>query len=204
MSDLVEKLAREVYRVAGRSDARPTSPVDLARRILGEDAVIVARQLSSEGYLVPIAGRWRIVVRQGLTRRRLAHVVGHELGHWICRIEGVPDDEERCDAIGAAIVAPAPAFASVLARRPPRLRDLAWLFSTSESLVALRVAEVTGAPLALITPDRVRVRGRYDWPPESGLRELARSEGGGGLRAVRLRDDPRRVVLTPASCPLAL
>src|SRR5690606_3913871 len=114
------------------------------------------------------------------------------------------DDEERCDAIGAAIVAPAPAVASVLARRPPRLRDLAWLFSTSESLVALRYAEVTRKPLALVTPERVRPRGHHDWPPENELRKLARSGGGDGWRAVRLRDDPRRVALTPTSCPLAL
>ena len=199
MADVAEKLAREVYRAAGRPDTKPADPVELARRILGEDAVIVARQLSSEGYLVPIAGRWRIVVRRGLTRRRLAHVVGHELGHWVCQQAGVVDDEDRCDAIGAAIVAPAPAFRSVLARRPPRLRDLAWAFSTSESLVALRYAEVTGEALALVTPDRVRLRGGYDWPPENELRELARSGGRGELRAVRLRDDPRRVVLTTAS-----
>lgn len=203
MPDLVERLARQVYQLAGVAEDRAVCPVELARRILGEDAVIIARQLSSEGYLLPIAGRWRIVVRAGLSKRRLAHVVGHELGHWICRAEGVPDDEEQCDAIGAAIVAPAPAFASALARRPAKLRDLAWLFSTSESLVALRYAEVTRKPLALVTPERVRLRGHHDWPPENELRALARSGGGEGLRAVRLRDDPRRIVLAPTSSAIA-
>lgn len=202
MPDLVEKLARQVYRLAGVDEGRAAPPVDLARRILGEDAVIVARQLSSEGYLVPIAGRWRIVVRRGLTRRRLAHVVGHELGHWVCQQAGVVDDEDLCDAIGAAIVAPRPAFASGLARRLT-LRELAWLFATSESLVALRYAEVTGEPLALVTPERVRLRGHHDWPPENELRKLAQSGGGRGLRAVRLRDDPRRVVLAPTSSAIA-
>lgn len=204
MSDLVETLARQVYLLAGAAEDRAACPIELARRILGSDGVIVgASELSSEGYLLPVGGQWRIVVRRGLTRRRLAHVVGHELGHWICRCEGVPDDEPVCDAIGAAIVAPARAYVAALSRRPPRLRGLAWLFSTSESLVALRYAEVTGEPLALVTPERVRVRGAYDWPPESKLRALAQSGGGEGLRATRLLDDPRRVVLAPTSSGLA-
>lgn len=203
MSELVEKLASEVYLAAGASAQRPEQPVDLATRILGSKGLAFVPRLASEGYFLPTVGRGLIVVRRGLTRRRLAHVIGHELGHWICQREGVEDREDLCDAIGAAIIAPRASFLARLRRIGPRMRELAWAYQTTQSLAALRYAEVTGTPLALVTPGLVRTRGECDWPPESDLRELARSGGGGDLRAVRLRDDPRRVLLAPMACEIA-
>lgn len=196
MQKNVEALARHVYRLAGYSENWRAWPPELATRVLGDDSIVYAPQLHAEGILTFFDGGWRILVRPSLTKRRLAHVVGHELGHWICRKEGVVDDEALCDAIGAAIIAPRTAYLAKLHRAGPRLRELAWAFDTTESLAALRYAEVTGAPLALITPDSVRVRGHAsDWPPENEIRQLARS-GGGGLWRLQLRDDPRRIVLT--------
>jgi len=197
---MADVLASEVYRLAQRDDDRAVYPLELATRALGATAIRYEPRLEVPGMLAPVRGKWRLYLRSGLTRRRLAHVVGHELGHWVCQREGVEDTEDLCDAIGAAIVAPRRAYLNVVARRGACLRNLAWYFATSETLVALRYAETTGIPLALITPRDVRLRGKYDWPPENELRALAQSGGGDGLRAVRLRDDPRRIALT--SCAL--
>lgn len=196
MQQIAESLARAVYQLAHLDECKPARPLDLAHRVLGKASIRYDARLGVPGMIVPIRGKWRLFLRPDLTQRRLAHVVGHELGHWICQREGLDDPEDLCDAIGAAIVAPRPSFLARLAKAGPRLRRLAWAYETSESLVALRYAEVTAAPLALVTPEAMRVRGEYDWPPERELRELARSGGGSGLRAVRLLDDPRRIALT--------
>jgi hypothetical protein len=69
----------------------------------------------------------------------------------------------------------------------------------SGTLAALRVGEAVGAPVAVIAPGRIHVRGpeEFVWPSEAELRRLARA-GADGLVRVRLADDPRRVVLVVA------
>lgn len=200
MRSAIEAMARAVYRLAGQTGDRPIWSPKLAVRLLGDGALAYSPVPDADGMLVPLpGGKTQIFVRPNLTRERLAHVVGHELGHWICRREGVEDREDLCDAIGAAIVAPRAAYLAALSHHGARLHALAETFATTESLVALRYGEVTGAPTALITRESVRTCGEYPWPPENELRQLARS-GGDRLRRLRLRDDPHRVVLTNCAC----
>jgi hypothetical protein len=73
---------------------------------------------------------------------------------------------------------------------------IAQWFVTTETCAALRFGEVTGEPLALISPRAVVVRGdEWVWPDERELRAIARRRVAPGIRKTRLRDDPRRLVL---------
>lgn len=67
---------------------------------------------------------------------------------------------------------------------------LAKWFVTSESCVALRFGEVTGCPLALLTPQRVRVRGdEFVWPLDIRNSRIST------MRRIALKDERRRVVV---------
>lgn len=81
-----------------------------------------------------------------------------------------------------------------LGEHPDEWELLAELFGTDSTAVVLRAAELTGRPLAVVTPSRVYARGRAEWPDEQTLRAWARN-GAPGLRRAVLRDDRRRVVL---------
>ena len=106
------------------------------------------------------------------------------------------DEEAAADYLGAALVAPRRAFASALRALGDDLAELAAVFRSTETAAALRVGEVTGRPLAVVAPHRVRVRGpeSWAWPDESTLRAWAR-RGRVGVRRCRLRDDDRRMML---------
>jgi len=107
------------------------------------------------------------------------------------------DEEDLADRIGAALCAPRPAFTRALAIVGDRnLRRLSRVFVFSRGAAALRVAECTGSPVALLGPDKIRVRGRpWSWPSnDQGFRIL--SAGGPGVRAARV--ERGRVVLRPA------
>lgn len=65
--------------------------------------------------------------------------------------------------------------------------------------MALRIGEVTGEPIALVSRKAVRVRGdEWGWPSEEEIRRLSRGDLPPELRAVRLTDDPKRVFLFTA------
>ena len=94
------------------------------------------------------------------------------------------------------MIAPRRRFLGVRGRVGEAPSRLARALETTESLAVLRLGEVTGEPIALVTPARVRLRGTaYSWPSEPELRALASAPRVAGIRKVRLTDDPRRVVI---------
>src|SRR5690606_2686750 len=99
---------------------------------------------------------WRIVVSARLKCWRRDFVILHELAHWAL---GPSASEDACDALAAALLVPRRVFLQSLIDVGPQLSDLADHLEVSESFVALRFAEVTGSPVALISPSRIRVRG---------------------------------------------
>lgn len=145
-----------------------------------------------------VHGTWRIFVRRGLATDRLAHVVGHELGHIVLGATGETGDElERlCDAIGAAIVAPRPAFRAAIRDEDGDVHRLAERYRITPSCSTMRIGECTGEPVALVTPGLVRVRGpeEFVWGDEGTLRRLART-GAPGLRRVQLVEGRGRTAL---------
>lgn len=81
--------------------------------------------------------------------------------------------------------------AAILLRRGPFLRALregepwhvlAERFGTTSTSVVLRSAELTGRPLAVVTPAHVYARGEARWPDEQTIRRWAR-HGAPGVRA---------------------
>lgn len=136
-----------------------------------------------------------IAIRRGLPFPIEEHTIGHELGHWILQREGLSplDVEGACDYIGAAIQAPRDLFARVAHLS---IRELARDFSITETSAALRVGEVTGRPVAVVAPERLRTRGEaFDWPPEESLRRSSRRAQLPGLAKTRIFDAARRFAL---------
>jgi hypothetical protein len=192
-----------LHALAGADDDEQLTSLGLAKRLLGPSSVLRVPNLQVQGCISTVDHHTVIIVRKGLDRAREQHVIGHELGHWILRREGVTVDDEdalesACDYVGAGIVIRRRPFARVL-RGGYTLPELAAHYRTSETLVALRQAEVTGQPRAVVAPHAVRVRGQLEfvWPEERTLRRWATGRAAPGVVKVRLKDDPRRVVLDP-------
>lgn len=196
----LEAEAESLYRMAGLDPDSPPGPAVLARRILGPASVRHAppQHLPGDGALARVRDSWRIYVRAGLTPERLGFAVAHELAeHHLARIGYRGSDiEERADRLGAAILAPRGAIRAALAHCGDDVRALAHAFVSTQSWAAMRTAEVTGAPTALVSPAKVRVRGQLEfvWGSEQDVRALA-TKPRPGIHRARLTDDRRRTVL---------
>lgn len=195
-----EGLAKWIYDAAGFDMADPPGPVRLAKALEIDVKTAPRRHLWGHGTKVRIQGRRVIYVAPKLAPEHHAFAVAHEIAEW--QLDGREDDETEglCDAVAAALIAPAPAFRWMLDDHGPDLITLAEGFSTTQSCVALRLGEVTGRPMALVSPRLVRVRGDdWGWPAEDEIRRLSRARSlPTELTAVRLTDDPRRVFLQAA------
>lgn len=197
----LEGIAEALYREAGCEPSAPESPVAIARKIIGVDAVEIVPPGTlrfTTAQLALVNGRWRIFVRRSDPHTMLFSVA-HELAHWALRREGYQgDDEERlADYLGACIIAPATAFSRAVRAAGDDMAELSEIFNTTQSLVALRWGERTSTPLALIRPGLVRVRSQLEfvWPEERVIRRWAQGTPPDGLAKTKLTDDPRRVLL---------
>jgi hypothetical protein len=178
-----ETLAEDLLR--GELD-EPPSVAALVRRELGEGAVQYASCVPGDAALVRVGEVWRIYVRRRLPRQRLAFALVHELAELRMHGQVREDIEQVANYAAAAVLVP-----RGVVRRARGYAELAQACRVSETLAALREAEVTMRPRAVLSPALVRVRGpeSYVWPSERQIRRLAR---------VRLSDDPRRYVLDPS------
>ena len=184
-----DAIATEVLERAGAAlDERPN--VAALVRALGL-SVHYGASLPGDAALVRVGDEWRIYLRRKLPRERVAFAVAHELVEWALRGYIGEDIETRANLGAAAILVPRRALARL---RGCTLHELAEAFKVSETLIALREAEVTGEPRAVVSPALVRVRGpeAWVWPSE---RELRR--GHPGMRRAALCCEARRFVLDP-------
>lgn len=198
--DGLEREAERLYRSAGHDPAAGATPLALITSLLGPSALRWAdgEWIRGGGALGQVRGEWRVYLSRSYPLRNLRFVALHELAHWA--MPGATEDD--CDALAACLLAPRAAFEraiaeTVMARLTARTcsRLGAW-FRCTHSFAAMRYAEVTAEPLALISADRVRVRGGWSSPAEPReIRELV-SASRPGLRKARLRDDCTRVVLS--------
>ena len=192
----IEGTAAAIIRQCGDETDPPTVP-EMVRRLVGR--VEPARGLRGHGALAKVNGEWRIYLRPGLPIEAKVFALAHELAEWWLRTQEQCQDgeaEHAADYLAACLVTPRRAFVASL-RSGLELSELAHRWTATETHVALREAEVTGRPRAVISPALVRVRGEgFVWPVEGEVRRWAR-RGGPGLRKVRLSDDPKRVVLDP-------
>lgn len=201
-ADPVADLAvREVYQRARCDPSDPPGAVQLAVALFGERCIrrAPARELPGRSALAWGSGEPVIHLRRDLTARQVNHAVAHELGEWLLHLwcyRG-PDAEELSGRIGAALCVPREAFVAAYRRVGERLPELSLAFTVSQSLMALRIAECTGHPTALITPRRVRTRGRsWPWPStEDAVRSLIGRADSIGLTRHPIRDARNRIFL---------
>lgn len=146
-----------------------------------------------------------IHLRRDLTPTQINHAVAHELGEWLLHMWGFhgPPAEDLSGRIGAALCVPRPAFHLAHSELGENVPALAQVFTVSESLMALRIAECLGHPTALITPRRVRTRGgEWCWPTsEHGWRSLVKRPDAFGVCRHPIRDARSRIVLRPNAPP---
>lgn len=186
----LDRLVEDLYARAHAGPWDVWRPSKLARALLGPTSLVLVPHLRELAQVSMVLGQSVIAVRSRLPAPIREWAIGHELGHWA----GLTDETE-CDYVGAAIQM----------RRRPFLnaqnsdRD-AWLthasrFCVTTTSAVLRAGETEGRPFVVVTPGRVYARGEAEWPAESTLRMWARRGGGPGVRAAKLPDDPKRVVL---------
>lgn len=195
----LEGIAAAMLREGGQESDEAPQLGRLATALLGPNSVEYTLACPGDGALVRVHGQWRIYVRHRLSIERRAFAVAHELVEWWLRTREnyLGEDVEHCANYGAAaILAPRRAFLIALRALGSDLTALADEFGITESHAALREAEVTRIPRALVSPALVRVRGdeSFVWPDEQTIRGWAR-RARPGIRKIRLKDDPRRVVL---------
>lgn len=201
LADL-EGEAEWIYRRGGFEPDEPARAIELATAVLGPGSVVSvhARSLPGDACLATVYGQRRIYLRRGLSPKRARWAIAHELGHHILGLDSSSrENEDACDALAACLLAPRRAFQSAL-RETTLFAELAEWFLVSESCAALRLGEVTGVPLALLTPKRVRVRGaEFAWPVEPELRGLVRKSRTPEVRVMRLGDAVGRVAVRGSS-----
>jgi len=196
----IEGLAVAFYERLGFDPSAPVDTFRLARKLLGPGAVERGTHLVGvAARLFTVAGERRIAVSRKLPYSYAAHAVGHELGHIVFDELGYREDdlEAACDLFGAAVMAPIPAVSAMLRAFGRDHVAIADEVCSTQTWAALRVAECLRIPRAIITPQRLYVRGpeAFEWGPEDELRRLARGRLRPGIARAKLTDDPRRVVI---------
>jgi hypothetical protein len=78
-----------------------------------------------------------------------------------------------------------------------RISTIARSFGSDETCAWLRLAEVTGELVAVITPRLIRTRGdgAEAWFGHAQLREIAGAARPRGIKKAKIHDDPTRTVL---------
>lgn len=194
----IERAALALLREAKLDPAKPVNVDLLVHRLLKTRLRVAPMRRGREGALVRVREEWRIYLDDALPRPRARWVAAHEVAHWALRRLGHGTATERdCDALGAALVAPAPLYTAIR-NRTEDVRAVATKIRTTQSLAALREGELLGRPVALVGSRRIVFRGAaWVWPEEDELRRVARC-GSAQIVRVRIDDEPDRIVLMAA------
>jgi hypothetical protein len=148
-----------------------------------------------------LAGRYVLRVHRCAPPDRARWLVGHELAEWWYRDRFFPgghvEREAWCDALGAALVAPRPAFLSAMRALEHRVHRLAEAFDVPRALALLRIGEVDRRAVIYVRPSGPIARGAaFGWPIGPGLvRAVGRPPP--GVHPVRL--DGHRMGLMAAA-----
>lgn len=187
--------ANQIMRDAGLFPEEPAHPRTVAAKLGVEVERVRHARLAfrREADLAWVNGSWKILIYEKMTAAREGWIVGHELGHWYLRTRGIycEQEEARCDAIGACLVAPKPAFLVAVGALGHRVHELADIFSTTQSLALLRLGETTGRPVLLFRKPSAIVRGEpFEWgdDPRKIPRSIAhpiKVDDGWGMMAER-------------------
>lgn len=192
--DDLDGVAERLLDDAGLERGGPVCVVSLVRRLLGPCALRFAPEgaLPGNGALVRVGAEWRIYIRKTAPDHVKRFVALHEVAHWAL---GSAATEEQCNRLAGALLLPRREFLGALRSRS-RIGRLATAFGSDETCAWLRLGELTGAPVAVLSPRRFRSRGAtFAWPAEQTLREGRFL----GVKKAHLSDDCERLVLRPTT-----
>lgn len=174
----VEGDALAIFRMAKVDPDQPRSMSDLCKGLTGRRPEYM-RLLTHRGLCRKVNGVRRIFICKGLPPAVEKETLGHECAEWFYGETGYeePDREEKCDALGAALCAPRPAFSSAMRVVGHRPSVLAEAFGVRPALTLLRIGEVSQRPVALLRPtDGPLVRGApLNWPSGRELTKAIRN-----------------------------
>ncbi len=187
----VEGDAQAIYAMARADEEEPPSVAELACALLGREPGF--------GRIEPEAKLRRlddaVLIREGVAPARARWLAAHEIAEWYYEQRGydAEDREARCDALGASLVVPRRALLAAIEVRGHRVHLLAEDFATTQSLMLLRIGEVTGRPVLLMRwPDPIQ-RGRpFAWPHTMSDLVRALRANPGVAHPVPIRDEPNR------------
>lgn len=188
-ADALERIAESAYARAGYSATQARSPLRLAHTLIGhgrEHVVYDTADLEHEATLwTSPCGHDALLLRKGITPGAAWWFGARVLARWLLDRLNSSASGADVDYLAACLRAPRSAVSAIAAETGPVFSDLGAAFKISESSAALRFAEVSGTPLALIAPGRpVRIRGHR----RPGVK----------FCRMRLSDAPERVVLLGA------
>jgi len=185
------------YRANGLHPEDGPDVIELAMRLFGLSRVVTVPGLRQRAVLSPRRGE--ILLRPGLSPAALTFLVGHEIGEWVLERDGYREDDRElaCDTVAASLCAPSRALRLAFAACGLDLPRIARSFHTSETILALRLGEVTLRPVAVTLPGRLRFAGaEWGWPPEPELRDIARGRlRTSAIERRELSDAPARAML---------
>jgi hypothetical protein len=147
------------------------------------------------------AHKAEIALRRGMVPIRRAWCILHEIGEDHLELIGYreADVEQMANAIAACLQMPAGIFTIQARDAEHDLSDLATQFASTQTAVALRLAEVGELEAAVVvTPHRVYARAmneEFVLPDADELRRIARRGNHPGLRKVAITDDRKRTAL---------
>ena len=174
-------------------ESRPPEPIGrLIKRHLGTEPRTYSGP--GKGILARVEGRHLVGVRHDLTTEQARFTAAHELAHWywevVAKYRG-RDLEARCDALGAALIAPDEAVRAAIELFGLDVARLAQSLGTTQSVALLRIGEVDGHPVALLRRRRSTIiRGRFtSWPAPLSWQPAKKTPG---LVKVRITDEPTR------------
>jgi hypothetical protein len=175
----------------------------LLERHLGPGCItVVTMKRHGNAELVELHGRPHVCLRTKLTKVESRWALCHELAEWrLTQLDYREEDREAiAEGLTAALVTPRPALFRAVQRRGRDLPALAETFITTQTSVALRLAEARCIEAAaVVRPGLVHVRAPdgFVLPSESELKRAAAGEPSQLERHV-LTDARRRVALLAA------
>ena len=163
----VEGDAVDVYRFAGAELDEPPSIARLCELVTGF-APRYERMRPDGKCAADEDGELRVSVRPTLPARRARFIVAHEIAEWWYARSGYAcaDIEDRCNALGAALVVPRAAARLVIREAGHSPMMLAQVFGVERCLSLLRIGEVTGRPVVLLRKCPLFRGEPFEWPSD--------------------------------------
>jgi hypothetical protein len=198
----IEGDADLLLRLAHIDDDEPVDVVALCRHRTMTGQVPFSTRAGPEAQISRVPGGHRVCLREGLLPGRARWLVAHELAELHYERVGYsgPDIEDRCNALGAALVAPRRLVRRLIRQHAHAVHALARALVATQSIALLRLGEVERRPVLLARDGRRPiVRGAaFNWPDGPGLAK-ALSRRTETTHPLPIRDEERRRGLMAAA-----